>query len=46
MKSLVEQINEKMNEISSKQNELELQQAELIVNQEYANCLLELNQTE
>lgn len=41
MTALIEIIKE----ITKKQNEAEIQQAEIIVNQEYANCLLELSQT-
>lgn len=41
MKSLVDYIND----VLKKQSEAELQQAEILVNQEYANCLLEMNET-
>ena len=41
MKSLVDYIKE----VKNKQEDSELQLAELSVNQEYTNCLLELNQT-
>lgn len=34
---------EKQNEIAKKLDGLEIQQSQVIVNQEYANCLLELN---
>ena len=32
-------------DVITKQSEAELQQAEILVNQEYANCLLEINET-
>ncbi len=42
MKSLIDYILD----IFKIQKELDLQNAEILVNQEYANCLMELNQTE
>ena len=42
MKSLIDYILD----IFKTQKELDLQNAEILVNQEYANCLMELNQTE
>lgn len=41
MKSLVDYIKD----VLTKQSDAELQQAEILVNQEYANCLLEMNET-
>ena len=41
MKSLVDYIKD----VLTKQSDAELQQAENLVNQEYANCLLEMNET-
>ena len=41
MKSLVDYIKD----VLTKQEDSELQQAEILVNQEYANCLLEMNET-
>lgn len=41
MKSLVDYIKD----VLTKQLDSELQQAEILVNQEYANCLLEMNET-
>ena len=41
MKALVDYIKD----VLTKQSEAELQQAEILVNQEYANCLLEMNET-
>ena len=41
MKSLVDYIKDAL----TKQSEAELQQDEILVNQEYANCLLEMNET-
>ena len=46
MKSLIDYLKEtqqKQNELAERMSELEMQQAELIINQEYANCLAELN---
>lgn len=42
MKSLIEYIKE----IIQTQKDIDLQNAEILVNQEYTNCLMELNQTE
>ena len=42
MKSLIDYILD----IFKIQKELDLQNAEILVNQEYANCLMELNQTD
>lgn len=42
MKSLIDYILD----IFKIQKELDLQNAEILVNQEYTNCLMELNQTE
>lgn len=42
MKSLIDYILD----IFKTQKELDLQNAEILVNQEYTNCLIELNQTE
>ena len=41
MKSLFNYIKD----VLTKQEYSELQQAEILVNQEYANCLLEMNET-
>lgn len=41
MKALVDYIKD----VLSKQENSELQQTEILVNQEYANCLLEMNET-
>ena len=41
MKGLIDYIKD----VLTKQTDSELQQAEILVNQEYANCLLEMNQT-
>ena len=41
MKALVDYIKD----VLTKQSEAELQQAEILVNQEYANCLLEMSET-
>ena len=41
MKSLVDYIKD----VLTKQSDAELQQAEILVSQEYANCLLEMNET-
>lgn len=42
MKSLIKCIEE----IIQTQKDIDLQNAEILVNQEYTNCLMELNQTE
>ena len=39
-------INEKIHELTDLQKENDLIQTEILVNQEYANCLMELNQAE
>ena len=41
MKGLIDYIKD----VLTKQKESELLQTEILVNQEYANCLMELNQT-
>ena len=41
MKGLIDYIKD----VLTKQTDSELQQAEILVNQEYANCLLEMNET-
>ena len=41
MRALVDYIKD----VLTKQEDSELQQAEILVNQEYANCLLEMNET-
>lgn len=41
-KNIKDLVNKQTN-ITKKLEELELQQSQVIVNQEYANCLLELN---
>lgn len=41
MKSLVDYIKD----VLTKQSDAELQSAEILVSQEYANCLLEMNET-
>ena len=39
----IKELFTKQVEITQKLEELEIQQSQVIVNQEYANCLLELN---
>ena len=41
MRALVDYIKD----VLTKQEDSELQQAEILVNQEYANCLLEMSET-